>query len=223
MTVLGIESATLVCGAALAADGRVLSDRWVEERNVHAERILSLVDGAVGAAGLGAVDAIAVSAGPGSFTGLRVGVSVAKALAFAVGRPLVAVGTLEAIAVRTARRCDAGRLIVPVLDARQGEVYYQVFLREGGCVPRTEPEAGSLTDLLARLAGEDVLLTGEAAGKVAEASHGTLRCAERSVARSSAGTIALLGEGMARDGRTVDAAALEPRYIKEFFLKTPHT
>lgn len=223
MTVLGIETATLVCGAALSDDGRVLADRWVELRNVHAERLMSLVDEALRGVGLPAVDAIAVSAGPGSFTGLRVGVSVAKGLAFAAGKPLVAVPTLTAIAERAARESVEGELIVPLLDARQGEVYYQLFRREKGAVACGEPAAGRVDEVLAQVAGKDVLFTGEAAARAVEAAGGAVRSAEKAIARCSAGMIALLGEMMARDGLTVEPGLLEPRYIKEFFLKAPHS
>ncbi len=221
MTVLGIETATLVCGAAVAADGRVLADRWVEARNVHAEQLMRLVDEALGGIGLAALDALAVSAGPGSFTGLRVGVSVAKGLALASGKPVVAVPTLVAIAERAARESAGAELIVPLLDARQGEVYYQLFRSEGRAVPVGEPGVGRVEEVRALCAGRDVLFTGEAAAKGVTATWG--RLAEGGVARCSAGMVALLGEAMAAAGQTVEAALLEPRYIKEFFLKAPQS
>lgn len=231
MRVLGIETATLVCGAAVAIDGRVAADAWVEERNVHAERLMALIDQVLRDAetGTGALDAIAVSEGPGSFTGLRVGVSVAKGLAHATGKLLAGVPTLTAIAERTVREHarSVPELIVPLLDARRGEVYYQLFKCENGLVvPLAGPEVGLIAGVRALLAGRPVLVTGEAAERVMEggwSGDGPPLVASRAIARCSAGTIALLGERMVRAGLTVDPAALEPRYIKEFFLRAPQS
>lgn len=228
MNVLGIETATRVCGAAVAAEGRVLSDVWVEARNVHAERLMSLIDQALGAAGvaLGALDAVAVSEGPGSFTGLRVGVSAAKGLAFATGKPLAGVPTLFALAERAARSSAApeGTIIVPLLDARREEVYYQIFRKENAAaVPLSQPRAAQIGDVCALLAGFPALLTGESGATVLKrgVTGGRAILAGADIARCSAAMIALLGETMVRRGETVNPADLEPRYIKEFFLKAP--
>ncbi len=228
MRVLGIETATRVCGAAVAADGRVLADAWVEARNVHAERLMSLIGSALGDAGvaLADLDAIAVSEGPGSFTGLRVGVSAAKGLAYATGKPLAGVPTLLALAERAVRGSSHSgeEVIVPLLDARREEVYYQMFRRENGAaVPLGEPQAGPIPEVCLALAGRPVLLTGESAGAVMQSGLIGERAAvvESDVARCSAGMIALLGETMVRRGMTVNPADLEPRYIREFFLKAP--
>ncbi len=228
MNVLGIETATRVCGAAVAAEGRVHSDAWVESRNVHAERLMSVIEQALGAAGvaLGAIDAVAVSEGPGSFTGLRVGVSAAKGLAYATGKPLTGVPTLLALAERAVRASAVpeGTIIVPLLDARREEVYYQMFRQENGvAVPLGEPQAAQIGEVCALLAGRPVLLTGESAATVLKrgVSGGGAILAGADIARCSAAMIALLGETMVRRGATVDPADLEPRYIKEFFLKAP--
>jgi tRNA threonylcarbamoyladenosine biosynthesis protein TsaB len=206
-----------------------VADAWVESRNVHAERVMSLIDEALRTAetGLDAVDAIAVSTGPGSFTGLRIGVSVAKGLAYAAGKPLVGVPTLTAIAERAAR--ESGRpvpeIIIPLLDARRGEVYYQMFRYENGAaVPLAGPQTGHVTEVQALLAGRSVLITGEAAekGVAPGRTGGGAVLVGQALARCSAGMVALLGETMFRAGLTVDPAALEPRYIKEFFLRAPH-
>ncbi len=228
MNVLGIETATRVCGAAVAAEGRILADAWEESRNIHAERLMSLIEQALETAGLdlGALDAIAVSEGPGSFTGLRVGVSAAKGLAYATAKPLAGVPTLLALAERAVRASAVpeGGLIVPLLDARREEVYYQVFRREkGAALPLGEPLAAQIPEFWARLAERQVLLTGESAEAVLKrgARGGRVALAASDIARCSAGMIAILGETTIRAGNTVNAADLEPRYVKEFFLKTP--
>src|SRR5262245_52075822 len=100
-------------------------------RGSHARTLLPLIDAALAAAGVGLrqLDLLAVSIGPGSFTGLRIGLSVAKGLALATGLPVVGVPTLEAYALHVGPRPG---LICPVLDARKGEVYGAVFRWQGG-------------------------------------------------------------------------------------------
>ncbi len=228
MRVLGIETATMVCGAAVTEKGRVVAECQVEARNVHAERLMSLVEQALASAGAGldAVDAIAVSEGPGSFTGLRVGVSVAKGLAYATGKPLVGVPTLGALAQQAVRASAVppGKVIVPLLDARRGEVYYQLFSHENGAaIPIGEPRAAEISEVVALLAEHPAVLTGEAAGTVQRMgpAGGASVQAGRDIARCHAATIALMGEALVRDGASAALEDFEPRYVKEFFPTAP--
>jgi tRNA threonylcarbamoyladenosine biosynthesis protein TsaB len=105
MNVLGIETATGVCGAALAVNGVIAAVEEIDRQKIHAEKLVSLVTAVLRAGGITPrdLDGIAVSIGPGSFTGLRIGLSAAKGLAYATGVPLLAVPTLEALANRAER------------------------------------------------------------------------------------------------------------------------
>src|ERR1700761_4653224 len=98
--ILQIETATTACSVALAKDGEVLAFRQIDQRNIHAEVITLFVEELINGAGINydAIDAIAVSSGPGSYTGLRIGISTAKGLCFALDKPLIAIETLEAMA-----------------------------------------------------------------------------------------------------------------------------
>lgn len=238
MTILGIETATVVCGVALVRDGRVAVDRWVEERSVHAERLFGLIDDVLteGKSTLRDLDALAVSIGPGSFTGLRIGLSAAKGLQMALGIPVVAVPTLTALARRSVSHFG-GRQghILAVLDARRDEVYSQFFSVGGsGMRELGEVQARTVRDLAASLPEGELVLTGDARQKVASVLPGdgpgarTVRVpggvvlAEASLARCSAAEVALLGEQLVRSGQYADPAALEPQYVKEVFLSTPH-
>lgn len=124
--VLGIETATRIGSVGIVDDDKTLAARCLGETASHAVSLLQLVQKALADAGLRVVDVdlFAVSIGPGSFTGLRVGLSVAKGLALAVGRPVVAVPTLEAFAHATGARPGT---VWPVLDARKGEVYAAAY------------------------------------------------------------------------------------------------
>jgi tRNA threonylcarbamoyladenosine biosynthesis protein TsaB len=232
MSVLGIETATMVCAAAVASQGKILAESAVEERNIHAERVMSIIDDVLRRAGVSprGLGAVAVSIGPGSFTGLRIGLSVAKGLAAAAEKPLVAVPTLEALARRVARPEDSGTRVLSLLDARRDEVYCQLFVcKEGSIEGCDEPQDLTLREV-ARLIGEQpVFVTGEGAGKFRafmESSRPDLRpfvrFAEGPASRCSAATVALMGEELLGLGRIEDAAVLEPSYIKEFFFKTRH-
>jgi len=226
VTVLGIETATSVCGAAIRQDGSLLALEEVNEGRVHAERLLPLIDAALRKWGLTATSlgAIAVSIGPGSFTGLRIGLSIAKGLVLATGVPLVAVPTLEALASRTARARNAEGLILAALDARRDEVYCQLFEAAGERISALwEPRDLAVERLVAELGGKQVLVTGDGRAKVmAHASGGSARIeeADASTALCSAADVARLGEILALAGKTEDPALLEPRYIKEFFLNS---
>lgn len=222
MKILGIETATTVCGAALIADGSVSGEAEIHEKNAHAERIMNLIDTVVEQSGirLSELDAIAVSIGPGSFTGLRIGLSVAKGLCFSLDKPLVAVPTLHVLAQRAAADNSVRTpYILAAIDARRDEVYCQLFRRNGTTVhPEWEERDCTLDALFSGVLNESVTITGDADAKFASHHGGkgvTHVSGER--ARCSAATVGLLGEQFAREGKFADIKTLEPKYIKEFY------
>ncbi len=231
MTVLGIETATVVCSAAIAVDGALVAEETLEQHAVHAEKLLTLIDRSLRTAGRTTRDltAVAVSIGPGSFTGLRIGLSVAKGLVYATGCPIVAVPTLATLAHRVSgwEARPRGVPILTVLDARRDEVYCQLFTADGD-----EPVAAgdardcTLAELGSSLPGGPVIVTGDARQKVAEflsvtdGGTGRVIVAPETHARCSGGSVAILGGSLFSRGVVEDPAHLEPRYIKEFFLKS---
>ena len=143
MLVLGIETSTTQGGVAIIDADRVLCESVLNVEVTHSERLLPAIDRALGEArvSLEALGGIAVSIGPGSFTGLRIGLSTAKGLAYATGLSLVGVSTLEAMA----RALPAARWqICQVLDARKQEVYAALFRHESGALRR-------ITEVVSRL------------------------------------------------------------------------
>jgi tRNA threonylcarbamoyladenosine biosynthesis protein TsaB len=133
--ILYLETATRVCSVALAKGEKLLSLRETSVSNSHSELITVFIQEVMAEAGLAIdrIDAVAVSKGPGSYTGLRIGVSVAKGICFAIDKPLISIGTLQAMAygaVSDHPEIDTGTLICPMLDARRMEVYYALFDRD---------------------------------------------------------------------------------------------
>jgi tRNA threonylcarbamoyladenosine biosynthesis protein TsaB len=142
--ILQIETATTVCSVAIARDGKTLACIEVEQRNVHAEKITLFIDEVLNKAGksYADIDAIAVSSGPGSYTGLRIGVSAAKGLCFALDKPLIAIETLAAMAegYRQQNESEKGMLLCPMIDARRMEVFTAVFDADGNKIKPTSAE-----------------------------------------------------------------------------------
>ncbi len=230
MTVLGVETATTVCAVALLRGADIVSEESIDEANVHAEKVLTLVDSVLKAAACPAqsIDAVAVSIGPGSFTGLRIGLSTAKGLACGLGKPLVAVPTLQALAQRLV---DAGEVrdretVLALLDARRDEVYCQSFRPAGGkAVPLWEARDLSVADLITQLDGLEVVAAGDGWTKLFAAVQqngvrARIRCAGGELSKCSASSVALLGAEFLQEGRRSDARSLEPLYIKDFYFKS---
>ena len=130
MRLLAVDTSTLTGAVALLEDDTLVAESRLNVALTHGERLLPAIDGILAAAGwsLAELDALAVAVGPGSFTGLRIGVSTVKGLAFATGKPTVPVSTLEALAWSLPL---AAHPVCPVLDARKGEVYTALFLTRG--------------------------------------------------------------------------------------------
>jgi tRNA threonylcarbamoyladenosine biosynthesis protein TsaB len=232
MTLLGIETATSVCGIAIVKDDVVLAEKSIEQRYAHAEKLFGFLDDVLESSDvqLRELHGIAVSIGPGSFTGLRIGLSVAKGLHMATGIPVVPVPTLEALSRNCAEEVRAAGIehILAVLDARREEVYWQLFgLTPDGIRPTTDVSDVLTVRLPDRLPPGNVGITGEArvavahvliregveASRLSVVSEPNARCSAVAVARCAAELLAA--------GATCDVDLLEPRYIKEFFLRTP--
>jgi tRNA threonylcarbamoyladenosine biosynthesis protein TsaB len=238
MIVLGIETATAVCGAAIVGDGNLIAHHSEEAQYVHSERLLVLIGECYTALEKtsGAPDAIAVSIGPGSFTGLRIGLSVAKGLAYAGNIPLVAVPTLEALAWRVVRDGHAGpdELLMPMIDARRDEVYTAVYrYRADRLVEVVPPAAHHCADCPALVSDirSAIIIPGDGAEKFGvylQQSHPGLasryRILSPEAGSCSAAAVAMLGERSAVNGDFNNTATIEPLYVKEFqtLVNTQH-
>ncbi len=212
MLILALDTSGRTCGVAVAADGVPLVE-YVEAPKSHSARLVPLVAQALAAAGVGRrdLDAVAVTVGPGSYTGLRIGIATARTLAFALGLPLAGVSTLEALAFAAGPRPG---LLCPVLDARRRRVYAALYRwRRGELEAVAPPRALPLADLLAGLEGEQVHFTGEGVSAYAEelAAAGTLAPPDQRALRP--GAVAALGQSMLAAGAAGDPAGVLPIYL----------
>ncbi len=166
LLILGIDTATLACSVALLKGESLLAEYTLNIRKTHSERLMPLIDALLkeSAVEREALQAVAVAAGPGSFTGVRIGVSTARALAQGLAVPAVGLSTLQALAEAVAL---PGALICPLLDARRSEIYSALYRRESHPHRSLEliipPAAVELAPFVERLKtyGEAIVFTGE--------------------------------------------------------------
>ncbi|WP_430906660.1 tRNA (adenosine(37)-N6)-threonylcarbamoyltransferase complex dimerization subunit type 1 TsaB [Maribacter sp. 2-571] len=216
---LNLETATTNCSISIAEDGRLLALREQNSAQYsHAEQLHPFIEAVMDELGLSLsnLDAVAVSKGPGSYTGLRIGVSAAKGLCFALGIPLISVATLESM-VQEQKDGDASFLI-PLLDARRMEVYSAVFDAHGNCVRNTEAEIITEASFATFSAQGKVLLLGSGAEKCrGVVAHENIHI-DSSVVPSAKEMAALsYHKWMAND--LEDVAYFEPYYLKDFVLQ----
>lgn len=227
MLVLGLETATPACSVALVDDRGLVAESTLVAGPVHSERLMPMVEQLLEGAGVERreIGGLAVSRGPGSFTGLRIGIATAKALAYAWGRPLVGIPTLDALAFNAG---PVNAVIYPLLEARRGEVYTAAY-RGGEGVPRRlgDYRLTTVEKLLEELEKgqegldrppEPVMFLGEAAEarlELLRAALGTrLLVPPRITAWPRAGSVAELGWRELRAGRGMDALPLRPIYLR---------
>lgn len=198
-TLLAFDAAGRGCSAAVWRDGQVLAaDRAAMARG-QAERLVPMIDSVLRTACVGypELDALAVTTGPGAFTGVRIGLASARGYALALGIPAIGIGSLAAIAAGTQPEERAGRTLLVLIDAKRADVYAQAF--QPDLRPATDPMALTPDALDAALPAGPLLLAGDGdAGAV-----DTLRAAGRDLLRSRAPTLA-------DPGRIAHLAAQEP-------------
>ena len=222
MLTLGIETAADVCAVALLRGVEPLVDLAILKPRSHATRLAPLIRGALDHAGVrpSDLDVIAVSAGPGSYTGLRIGLSTAKGLCLTADAALAAVPTLDALADTALPAADEGDGIVVAARSRRGEIYGAAFEVQAHALTTVRESAPvSISDLPAWLPSSSTTwILGDAAAQVAPLLGEPGRHLET---RPSALPIARRGHQLAVTGRTVDVATFEPRYLKPFEASRP--
>lgn len=225
--ILSIETGTDICSVALSNDGELMALRESNEGRDHAKKVAIFVDELLKETGVqpADLDAIAVGKGPGSYTGLRIGVSFAKGMCYALNIPLISVGSLDALVQVAREDYDAGIVdiededwskatLCPMVDARRMEVYTQLFTTHGA------PQS----DVSAEIVTEETFADVRANGKLVIFGNGAQKCCEVlpdalyiSITPSARGIVALAEQAF-NNNKFEDIAYFEPFYLKDFLV-----
>ena len=220
MKILAIESSGLVASAAVAEDDKVLASYTVNFKKTHSQTLLPMIDEIkkILELDLGTLDAIAVSKGPGSFTGLRIGSATAKGLCLALGKPMIEISTLEAMAYQL---YPADGIICPMMDARRSQVYTALYRFEGEKLVSIMPDSAmAVTELIDILneKGEQVTFLGDGVPVYKKTVEEKLTVPRRYAFsfqnRQNAAALAILAEEYAARGEFTDPDMHAPEYLR---------
>lgn len=217
--ILNIETSTKNCSVSIAKEGKtIICKEIADEGYSHAERLHVFIENSLEEVGITYKDlvAIAVSQGPGSYTGLRIGVSAAKGLCFALGIPLIAVDTLKVLAVQS--EVTEG-LIVPMLDARRMEVYSAIFTPD--LESKRETKAEIITEDSFQNFEEKIYFVGDCAEKCKTVLTKPNFVFLDKVKYPSANDMSLFSFIKYKNNDFVDVAYFEPYYLKDFMITAP--
>lgn len=223
--ILCIETGTDICSVGLARNGELVSLRESDEGRDHAKKVAVFVDEMLRETGVepDELDAVAVGMGPGSYTGLRIGVSFAKGMCYALGIPLVAVGSLDALAEVAVEDHEAGivdvenwehAMLCPMVDARRMEVYTRLYDSAGNPLTEVSAEVVTVDSFAEWRHRAPLVIFGNGAAKCREVMPDAVYI---NVVPSARG-LARLAQQRLTEGRTEDIAYFEPFYLKDFIV-----
>ena len=225
MKILGLDSSGLVASAAIVEDGVLLAEYTTNYKKTHSQTLLPMLDEirSMIELDLESIDAIAIAAGPGSFTGLRIGAATAKGLGLALNKPLVEVPTLEGLAFNL---CGTTQLVCPLMDARRNQVYTGIyeFVKEGSEYQLRVVEnqcAIDITEILDKLneLGREVVFLGDGVPvyrkTIEEQTKVPYSFTQANNNRQRAASVAALGAVYFAEGKTVSAAEHQPEYLRK--------
>ena len=220
MKVLGIDSSGMVATVAVVEDTQMLAEYTINYKKTQSQTLLPMLDevAKMMELDLNTIDAIAVAAGPGSFTGLRIGSATAKGLGLALKKPLVSVPTLEGIAYNF---CGSEKVICPMMDARRSQVYTGIYEFQGNTLKVLEDQmAVPVEEVLEKLnqTGREVILAGDGVPVYLELIEKNLKVpyllAPAHLNRQRAGAVAVLGIQYAQEGKLESAMEHQPDYLR---------
>ncbi len=222
-TILQLETATPVCSVALSINGRTIAQKEETAQNIHAAKLTLFINEVMQEAALTFtdLDAVAVSKGPGSYTGLRIGVSTAKGLCFALDKPLIAINTLAMMADGYLKQNDGYKgLICPMIDARRMEVFTAVFDARMNEVEQTNAKIIEESSFLDLLSEQQMAFIGNGAEKCsAFINHPNAKFVQTNY--NQAGNMSWLANLAYSEQKFEDVAYFEPFYLKDFVFTTP--
>jgi len=222
--ILQIETATTSCSVSLAENGKTIAVNEQNERNIHASHITLFIEDVLKKAGYSLKDmnAVAVSMGPGSYTGLRIGVSAAKGLCYALDIPLISVSTLESMVKGVSEHFLSDQILFcPMIDARRMEVYTAVFdqaLNQISGIEAKIIDEGSFADLLA---DNRIVFFGDGAEKCRSVLDSNKNAEFLTEFVNSAKHMSALSFIKFQKEKFEDVAYFEPYYLKDFLVTTP--
>lgn len=220
MRILGIESSSLVASVAVVTDGVLTAEYTINYKKTHSQTLLPMLDeiGKLLELDLDTVDGIAVSAGPGSFTGLRIGSATAKGLGLALKKPLIHIPTVDALAYNL---WGTGALVCPIMDARRNQVYTGLYHVEEQLEVVKEQCAMDMHQLIGELndRGEKVIFLGDGVPvyqkQIETEMTVSYAFAPAQSNRQRAASVAALGMIYMREGKTEAAADHKPEYLRK--------
>jgi tRNA threonylcarbamoyladenosine biosynthesis protein TsaB len=225
--ILNIESSTDICSVSLARNGKVLGLKESRDKKSHAALLAVFIDELTKISGteLTALDAVGVSKGPGSYTGLRIGVSTAKGIAYGTGIKLIGITSLQAMAFNVKRKflpagSEKNRLLCPMIDARRMEVFTALYTTSLGLYKEISAEIihpGIFSDALEK---NEILFFGNGSEKCRDIIHHTNATFIEGI-EPSALWMAELSEKAYREEQFEDVAYFEPYYLKDFIATIP--
>ena len=221
MKILGLDSSGIVASVAIVEDENLIAEYTVNYKKTHSQTLLPMLDelAKMTELDLDTIDAIAVAAGPGSFTGLRIGSATAKGLGLALKKPLVEIPTVDALAYNL---YDAKALICPIMDARRSQVYTGIYRFEDHKLVTVEAQmAVPVSELIEKLnaRGEEVIFLGDGcpvyASVLAECMQVPYAFAPAHLNRQRASAVASLGAEYFKQGKQEPADDLIPIYLRK--------
>jgi tRNA threonylcarbamoyladenosine biosynthesis protein TsaB len=218
MKVLALDTATRSCSVAVVVDGKPASEMSAVSKRTHSVHLMTMIREVLALADLDLkdIEAVAVTVGPGSFTGLRIGISTAKGLAFAAGKPCIGVSSLEALAVECLPWPDR---ICVLMDARKGDVYTAVFQESDGRLDRIGEERVVAPETLLRTISSPHLFVGDAVPlyekQIRTIVAENARWAPRSRLYPKASCVAWLAADRLASAVVDGVDHLVPRYIRQ--------
>jgi tRNA threonylcarbamoyladenosine biosynthesis protein TsaB len=229
--ILNIETSTPLCSVALSNNGNVISQREIIEEKSHAARLTVFIEEILQESGqkIADLDAIAIGKGPGSYTGLRIGVSTAKGLAYGANRPLIAISTLKIMFKKIISNPGLlyqheltinDTLFCPMIDARRMEVFTCLFNTKGELMETISAKVISKESYQHYLSQQKIVFMGTGMNKCREVlSHPNALFIDEIY--PSAASLALLAEEDYQNNQFEDIAYFEPFYLKDFIATTP--
>lgn len=224
-TILLIETATPICSTAIEHNGTIIAVNESSEPNSHSSKLSILIKELLDKANItyNMLDSVCVSSGPGSYTGLRIGVSTAKGLCYALDKPLLAVETLQSMALGYYNtHPEYTGYVCPMIDARRMEVYAAIFDNNGNYIKPTSADIITEDIYDQWLANEQIRFIGDGADKTHSILGNKHNVSFDNEYKISASGMACIAEELYKQGKFEDIAYFEPFYLKDFVAAKPN-